>query len=291
VIARAIAAAAVLAAGLAQAQVEGRLYTCAMHPEIRRAAPGQCPICKMPLVAVPIDTAQAYFLDVEISPPGTPVAEPLALRLRVRDPRTREVVRRFAIVHEQPLHLFIVAEALDWFEHVHPRREADGSFAITLRLPRRGRYQLIADFVPEGAAPQLIQRAIATAGWAGPLVVAALSPGPTVVMSEGLRFSVSPASFVATRATELELEVRAADGTTAALEPYLGADVHLLAVSADLGDVVHAHGVRDRGGTLRVPLCLPRAGLYRLFVQVQHHGQVRTAIFTVPVATMAESTR
>ncbi len=34
------------------AKVEGRLYTCPMHPEIRRAEPGTCPICGMALEPV-----------------------------------------------------------------------------------------------------------------------------------------------------------------------------------------------------------------------------------------------
>ena len=29
---------------------EGAIYTCPMHPEIKKSEPGSCPICKMDLV-------------------------------------------------------------------------------------------------------------------------------------------------------------------------------------------------------------------------------------------------
>jgi hypothetical protein len=36
--------------------------------------------------------------------------------------------------------------------------DADGSLDVDVRLPHPGAYPLIADFVPEGSEPQLVQR-------------------------------------------------------------------------------------------------------------------------------------
>lgn len=36
----------------AAAAPEGTIYTCPMHPQIRRSAPGNCPICGMTLEPV-----------------------------------------------------------------------------------------------------------------------------------------------------------------------------------------------------------------------------------------------
>ena len=36
------------------ALADGHKYTCPMHPEIIRDEPGQCPICGMDLVAIPM---------------------------------------------------------------------------------------------------------------------------------------------------------------------------------------------------------------------------------------------
>ena len=74
------------------------------------------------------------------------------------------------------------------------------------------------------------------------------------------------------------------------LEPYLGAFGHL--VSLRTGDLayLHTHPAQEahageRGGPeVRFATTFPTAGTYRLFLDYQHGGRVRTAAFTVEVA-------
>ena len=72
------------------------------------------------------------------------------------------------------------------------------------------------------------------------------------------------------------------------LQPYLGAYGHLVALRA--GDLaylhVHPDGVPGDGVTAPGPdvtfwATAPSAGAYRLFLDFQHNGVVRTAEFTV----------
>ncbi|SFV32562.1 efflux RND transporter periplasmic adaptor subunit [Thermoflavifilum thermophilum] len=42
-----------------RAERTSTLYTCSMHPQIRREQPGKCPICGMPLLPISADPAQA----------------------------------------------------------------------------------------------------------------------------------------------------------------------------------------------------------------------------------------
>ena len=60
------------------------------------------------------------------------------------------------------------------------------------------------------------------------------------------------------------------------------------ALSADLADAFHEHGQRAPGkpGPLHLQLCFPRAGVYRLWAQLQRRGIVHTARFTVLVSPM-----
>jgi len=143
-------------------------YWCAMHPDIRGEAGAKCPLCGMPLVPRPA-SLDAYWLDLA---PGlrAPVAgRAQRLRFLVRDPRTGAPVRSFTLLHERLLHLFIISHDLGYFAHVHPRIEADGTFEQSITLPHPGAYRLIADFAPDGAAPQLLQKTIVTAGYHGSL--------------------------------------------------------------------------------------------------------------------------
>jgi hypothetical protein len=196
--------------------------------------------------------------------------EPFLLWLTVRDPAGRPITD-FAPVHEKPMHLFVVHEDLGDMFHFHPIPDARGGFSIGLRLPRPGRWQLIADFVPRGGMPQLLQGAVFTAGYQAPLAVAHL-PDQEELADNGI--ALAPAERIAGVPSEI---VARAPGP---IRPWMGALAHLLVVSEDLQDVVHAHAERD-GEKLRFPVTLPRPGRYRVWLQLDRDGKLVTARFTV----------
>jgi hypothetical protein len=71
------------------------------------------------------------------------------------------------------------------------------------------------------------------------------------------------------------------------LQPYLGTLAHLFLVSADLGDAAHVHPIPDfsdaAGPNLVFEAMFPRAGRYRLWLQVQRGGELYLTPFTVTV--------
>ena len=137
-------------------------FWCPMHPHVRSPGPQACPICSMALVPIAPPRAGQYRLDVTQLPAhrGGGIR---ALKLRVRDPDSRQDVAMFAEAHERLLHLFIVSRDLRYFAHEHPRRTPDG-FELPVDLPP-GAYMLIADFLPGGGYPQMVHRAIVTPGF------------------------------------------------------------------------------------------------------------------------------
>jgi hypothetical protein len=210
------------------------------------------------------------------------------LRFVVRDPHTGAAVRSFTLLHERLLHLFIISHDLTYFTHVHPRIEADGTFEEPVTLPRAGAYRLIADFAPDGAAPQLLQKTIVTAGYHGSLRAGA---APAVDIADkavdGLRVSVAASEPIAGREQLVTFTV--ADALTGKevtdLEPFLGAPGHLLIVGSDLLTAAHSHPVVELSGAagpeVVFQVLFPRAGVYRMWVQFQRQGRVVTAPFTV----------
>ena len=91
---------------------------------------------------------------------------------------------------------------------------------------------------------------------------------------------------VAGERTALVFQLTPAEG----LETYLGAWGHMLAVSADLIDMVHGHpfAAADTNGNsekqLQFSMAFPRAGIYRVWMQFQRSGIVNTVAFNIPVA-------
>jgi len=143
-------------------------YMCPMHPDVRGKAGDTCPKCGMTLVAAAGDyTPDA--LDFSLQPRTLRPNQTTHVDFFVRRPTTGAVVRRFESVHERRFHLFVVGRDLEYFAHLHPVLREDGSLGVDITVPKAGPYELVADFMPEGGAPQLIHRAVVTAGYTGAL--------------------------------------------------------------------------------------------------------------------------
>ena len=208
----------------------------------------------------------------------------------VRDPDTGERVARFIEVHERQLHLFIISRDLTRFAHVHPQRREDGTFELRHDMAA-GEYMLIADFLPADGTAQLVQRAVVTPGYAGPLFAAAALPTPSASPQEqvagGLRIRLESDALRPRRESFVRFLISEADSglPVTDLEPYLGAAGHMLIVSSDLSSAIHGHpeGTRTSGQIVTFGSVFPAPGVYKLWVQFQRRGQVVTTSFVVTV--------
>ena len=260
-------------------------FWCPMHLDVRSASAGTCPICGMDLVPIPPPKIGSYRLDVVIVPARSKSGAS-GIRLTVRDPETNAPVTAFATVHERPFHLFIVSRDLSRFAHEHPGQEADGSFVLQHDLPP-GEYVLIADFVPIAGTPQIVQRAIVTPGYDGPIFprLPALTAGTREQAVSGLRVRLESTSAGILKPSRLRFVFSdAATGSPVTdLQPYLGASAHLLIVNADLSVAIHVHpeGALTSGPEIGFEPLLPGVGSYKLWIQVQRGGAVITVPFVI----------
>ena len=129
-----------------------------------------------------------------------------------------------------------------------------------------------------------------------------------------------PATIAANADLTLDFQVRDAKGAPAAFEPYMGMSAHAVVVARDQSVFVHLHpmgtvtmaaqqafALRDAGdttqngrlklngaamsmmpgsvadGKVSIPYAFPKAGDYRIFVQVKRAGRVLTGVFDVHV--------
>ncbi|ATL68020.1 hypothetical protein [Nocardia terpenica] len=210
--------------------------------------------------------------------PGVP--QPFSFRITGPDGRP---VTGFDVEHEQRLHLIVVRRDTAVYQHLHPTLDADGTWTVPLNLPSAGSYRLLADFVPTGQQPMTLGVDLAVPGDFRP---AEHQPSRESVV-DGYRVQLS-GDPVAGRASTLTLRVSRDGKPVTDLQPYLGAYGHLVALrGGDLAYVhVHPEGAPGDGRTPAGPDItfhaeLPSAGTYRLFLDFQHAGTVRTAQFTV----------
>jgi hypothetical protein len=253
-------------------------WVCPMDPDYHADKPGKCPRCGMTLVLHVPDRVEYPFV-VSQSPEQLHPRQTATLTFRVIAPATNLTVKRFEIVHEKLMHLFLVSENLEFFAHQHPVLQNDGSFRLNVTLPYGGMYRMLADFYPSGAVPQLAIETLFVSGSSEPKSISpSISPSKAANLTASLR--MDPEEPIVGLETKLFYTLDPIEG----LEPYLGVWAHMLVASSDLIDLLHVHPfLKDQSSTIQFNVIFPRSGVYRIWAQFKRKGVVDTTVFTVPV--------
>ena len=226
---------------------------------------------------------------LRLDTPQTAAAANVPLRFRIID-QDGVAVTRYTRSHDKDLHLIVVRRDLVAFQHVHPVLDGNGTWSVPLDLTRAGDYRVVADFTPEAGDDLTLGADLRVGGNYDPRPLPAVATTATVggytVTMDG---AVTPG-----QASKVTLAVSRDGKPVTDLQPYLGAYGHLVALrAADLG-YLHVHpdghpgdGVTPAGPGVTFYVTAPSAGDYRLFLDFQHEGAVRTAEFTLTVGPAA----
>ncbi|HUR03785.1 MAG TPA: hypothetical protein VM347_14670 [Nonomuraea sp.] len=212
--------------------------------------------------------------------------EPTDFQFKVTGPGGGPVTD-YQVQHDKKLHFIVVSRDLTSFQHVHPAEVGGGVWAIKLTLPEPGAYRAFADFAPTGADGLTLGTDVFVAGDYAPKALPPVGRTSTV---DGYTVTLD-GDLIPGRAGKLTLKVSKDGKPVTDLQPYLGAYGHLVALRA--GDLaylhVHPDGAPGDGKTAAGPGItfhaeVPSGGDYRLFLDFQHEGTVRTADFTAKAA-------
>ncbi|MFD3661834.1 hypothetical protein ACFWVF_14750 [Streptomyces sp. NPDC058659] len=221
-----------------------------------------------------------YTLALETPTPATGKS---VLKFSIKDAAGKKVTA-FATEHGKELHFIVASRDLGTFRHLHPVKAADGTWTTPVDLPAAGGYKAFADFKP--AAPDArgitLGADLSVPGAYAPKPMPAVAPTATV---DGYQVRLG-GTLDPGKAGELKLTVTKAGKPVTDLEPYLGAYGHLVALRD--GDLAYLHVHPNEGGPgpdVSFTATAPSAGTYRLFLDFQHEGKVRTAAFTVTAGT------
>ncbi|MDQ3304792.1 MAG: FixH family protein [Actinomycetota bacterium] len=178
------------------------------------------------------------------------------------------------------LHLVVVDRDLSTFQHLHPSMAPDGTWTTPLTLAGPGVYRVFADVTVDGRPHTLGTDLFVP----GPFEPEPLPVPATTAGADGYQVSLGSPPPVAGQEVELGFRVARDGAPVADLEPYLGAGGHLVGLRQ--GDLAYLHLHPEEGpgaGEIAFAGSFPSPGTYRLFLQFQHEGVVRTAAFTVEV--------
>lgn len=216
---------------------------------------------------------------LEVLTPELARGEDGTLRFRVLRGHDQPL-RSFDVAHERRMHVIVVRRDLTGFQHVHPRMDADGTWSVPLRLDAAGSYRVYADFERDGR-PHTLAGDLRVDGAANLLPLPAPQPRTTSDGGDAVRLDAD--GLHADEDTTLRFTVTR-DGQPVAIEPYLGAGGHLVALREGDLAFLHVHPIGDaRDGRVAFETTFPSAGAYRLFLQYRVGAHVRTAAFTLEV--------
>jgi len=195
-------------------------------------------------------------------------------------------VHEFERSHEKLLHLIIVDHDLSYFSHIHPEFQGDGTFTIDTTFPRGGEYKAFADFVPSGGSNTTLSEWVKVDGEEGkhaPIT----ADSELVKVADGKEVSLSLSSMNANEEITLTFDIRDAitkEGIDS-LEPYLGAVGHVVILSADAEQYIHVHPLDEEaaGPKAQFAATFPKRGIYKIWGQFQHNGQVFTVPYVVDI--------
>lgn len=226
----------------------------------------------------------ASTLILETEPAEPKAGEAVALKLMVHD-MDGAMVRDYDVIHEKLVHLILVREGLDEFAHLHPTVDDSGNLSVTHSFPQAGTYRLFADYKPKGQAATVAKGVIDVSGDRKPPSALVLN-APGDVVAEGLQAKIELRDLKVGGESQIRFRLSNETGKSInELQPYLGARGHLVVLSADGTQYVHAHPSDSPTAKDEVVFGahFPSAGLYKGWAQFQIAGQLRTLPFVMEV--------
>lgn len=218
-----------------------------------------------------------YEIEIVNASTANTAGSAMNLQFLIRDNQSGEVQKSFDEVHEADLHLIIVSVGMHVYEHVHPEMDENGFWSQTLNLPYGGRYLIFAEG-RTGSGDFITRTEISLEGTPEPQISRELSAvsnvsGLRAEITQGTRLELSDHAH-------LDVKLTPGDGW----EPYLGVAGHLVLISEDGADYIHAHPKGPMSGGVAVfDAHFHGTGVYRAWAQFQRDSQVVTFPFTILV--------
>jgi hypothetical protein len=244
----------------------------------------------------PASTNPLFHADVRTVPSPVRAGSPARISFVIHGPDGKNVTA-LDVVHEKPMHLLVVSRDLGDFYHIHPTLTPAGTFDVTHVFPHGGDYRMFVDYTPKDSGGVVDWHDLKVEG--PPRAAIRLVPDAQPVKTVGpfrVTFS-SDQPLVAGK--DLKLHFRIDEAKTGAavhnLQRYLGAWGHIMLVSEDLKEFIHAHPTEygtpngPSPPVIEVATGFRRPGLYKLWIQIQRNSVVTDIPFVFRVAGQAQA--
>lgn len=209
--------------------------------------------------------------------------QPTPVWLQLKNVTTGQGPAALNIVHEKPLHAFLISQDWQEFEHLHPVPVPGRPdlFQAQLNLTRPVPYRLFTQFQTPQERDQTASAMVAL----GPTQPTIHSDDSHWIKRSGkYDFQVRDLPTHNQPERHFVVDVLKQGQPVTTLQPLLGAAGHAMIVNDKTDTLIHTHPMND---TLTSPLqfhtTISQPGFYKLWVQTQLDNQIHTVNWTFQI--------
>ncbi len=214
--------------------------------------------------------------------------QPINLVIDIQD-ATGKPVNKFDIFQEKIMHLIVVSDDLRSFDHIHPEYKENGRFEVTANFPESGSYTLFSDYKPAGNK-EIVSLMNITIPGAVPLPKNLEKFTKTKTISDTkVNLNISAPKIKAGQDINLIFDLKDNKNQPIKdLQPYLGEKGHLVIIKSSSpltsSDYIHAHAMKNTTDEkIEFHTKFPKSGTYKMWMQFNRNGKIKTADFWVNV--------
>ncbi len=265
-----------------------------------------------------------YEMNLFVKEDSLIVGRVVQLAFQLSDSRNGNAVEDLQLAHQRLIHIFVTDEQLDYFAHIHVKRQlnrevgSEGRFLVGHTFEKSGAYRLVAEFVHRNRIWNKSFRIVIDDS------IDVNANTETGISNKHTAQLIKPEKIVSGKETELVLQVKQGGLPVQNLQLFLGSELHGAVWRDDLEYFGHLHSftpkmqmlieeIRTREkrefvsprelqevlvevmcsnnelvfGGPAVPLryTFPVPGKYRLFAQIAPNGIPETFSFLVEVGS------
>ncbi len=200
-----------------------------------------------------------------------------------------KAVEKFEVFQEKLMHLIVVSDDLQFFEHLHPSYQHNGRFKVSANFPQAGKYTLFSDYKPAQSLEQISVLKTEVGGESPSATPMNFDRTKTFGTAQ-INLTSSQAHIKAGEKVTLTFDLKdpVTNQPLTDLQPYLGEKGHLVIVKKSTpltaSDYIHAHALGDGSvGKVTFVTKFPKSGEYKLWGQFNRNGKIVTADFGIHV--------
>lgn len=256
-------------------------HTLSMTPPATISSHAIHTMAAMPMAS--LNNVPAYQLTIIPQRGSFTSNQPTPVWLQLRSITTGQGPASLNIVHEKPIHAFLISQDWQEFDHLHPVpvQGRPDLFQAQLNLTRPVPYRLFTQFQTPQENDQTASAAI---GLGQALPTSRVDDSHWVKRSGAYDFQVRDLPTRNQPERHFVVDVFKQGQPVTTLQPLLGAAGHAMIVNDNTDTLIHTHPMNDTlSSPLRFHTTITQPGFYKLWVQTQLDNQIHTVNWTFQI--------